>query len=167
MVTTPKKTKKSELQAIGNIPAEIKIGSKKYPIKSPSIGVSSLVAQRLKVIFDELDFHPEKYDKESVTLQKIVGDLVQGIYTSIMNQKNDALFDAATEVIALIVNNKPLDAKDAAITPDEVKWGLELSEFTGFLWKILEMSDLSNFLMLLLRVGQNLDLEGALSDTHE
>jgi hypothetical protein len=96
-----------------------------------------------------------------------VGDLIQGIYTSIMNRKNDTLFDAATEVIALIINNKPLDARDIAITAEEVKWGLELSEFTGLLWKILEMSDLSNFLMLLLRVGQNLDLEGALSGTRE
>lgn len=153
----------TDLSVIANIPKNIKIGKKSYPIKSPSIGTCAEVSKKLKTIQDALGFDPSKYDPKTVKIEELVGDILKGIYTSIINQDNDTIFNTATEIIALIINNAPLDAQKVKITPEQIKWEMELKDFTGLLAEVMRMSDLSSFFLLMLRMGQGLDVEGILS----
>ncbi len=155
----------TDLSAIANIPKNIKIGKRSYPIKSPSIGTCAEVAKKLKVIQNALGFKPESYNPKEVKIEDLVGDILKGIYTSIINQDNDLIFTTAAEIIALIINNAPPDSQKIKIKPETIKWEMELKDFTGLLVEVMRMSDLSNFFLLMLRMGQGLDVEGILSDS--
>ena len=157
----------SDLKAIANMPKEIKIGEKMYKVKSPCIGVASLVGDEMKVILDTLDFHPENYDKKTTQLTEMVGDIVKGIYTAVMNN-HTVIVESACKIIALLINNKPLlkeNEDKLEITADFVKWNADFPELIKLLVEVIKMGDLTDFLLLMTRAAQGLDIEGTLSSS--
>lgn len=154
----------SDLKAIGNMPKLLKIGEKTYKVKSPSIGVASLVGDEMKVILDVLDFHPENYDQKNTQLTDMVGDMVKGIYTAIMNN-HTVIVDSVCNIIALLINNKPLYEEDVEVTPEFVKWHADFPELIKLLVEVIKMGDLTDFLLLMTRAAQGIDVEGTLSSS--
>jgi hypothetical protein len=154
----------TELKAISNMPKQIKIGDKQYPVKSPCIGVASLIGDEMKIILEALDFHPEQYDPKTTQLTDMVGDMVKGIYTAVMNN-HAQITDSACNIIALLINNKPLHSEDLAVTPEHIKWNADFPELIKLLVDVIRMGDLTDFLLLMTKAAQGLDVEGTLSNS--
>lgn len=148
----------TELGVLGNIGEEIQIGDKLYKISSPTIGVAGLVSKKLKELLDLMQFDPTKQNPDEVTLDKLVRLLIQGVWNLVM-QQNEKTIEIITDILALLINNKPLTAESLVITPEEIKWSLELKDFTPFLIRLFKMADVSDFLLILLRTAQSYDAE--------
>lgn len=151
-----------ELDIIANLPQKVKIGSKEYEIKSPSLGVTALILRRIKTLLELMSFDISKYDKQTTTLEKLVSDIFMGIYNMLLSDKAEQATDIICEILALLINNSP---EEKTITKETIKWEMSIEDFLPLLVKILRMSDLSNFLLLLLKMGQAYDIEQILSSS--
>ena len=79
---------KGELGVIGNFPEKVKIGDKEYEIKSPSLGVSSLIAREMQELLGIIGFDVSKYD-DKTKLETMVTDILRGIYNVITSEKSE------------------------------------------------------------------------------
>ena len=153
----------SDLEAIANMPQKIKIGDKEYEIKSPCIGIASQLARKMREILELMNFDIAAYDRQKTTLETLVFDIVKGLYRLLMSEHMEEAIDIICEILALLINNKPLNADNLVITPEEIKWNLSINELLPFLIRVIRMADLSDFFVLLLQTAQVYDIEGILS----
>ncbi len=151
----------TDLNQIANLPDEIKIGEKTYKIKSPSIGVAAMIARKMKALLDLMGFDIEQYG-QGITLEKLVTDILKGIYSLIISEQNERAIDLVCEILALLINNSP---EEKIIKVEDMKWNLTLNDFMPFLIKLIRMADLSDFFLLLLKTAQAYDIEGILSNS--
>jgi|GEM_PF-2433123 len=150
----------NELDLVANLPEEIKIGDKVFKIKAPSIGIAALVARKMKVLLDLIEFDIDKYDRQTTSLQQLVSDILRGIYRVIVSERIEQAVDVICQIIALLINNSP---EEKIITSEEIKWNFGIDEFVPLLTKVLKMTDLSDFFLLTLRTAMAYDVEGILS----
>jgi len=151
----------SDFEVVANLPQEIKIGDKTYMIKAPSIGVTAIVARKMKALLDLMGFDIKKYGDDT-KLEKLVTDILKGIYSLIVSEQNEQAVDLVCQILALLINNSP---EEKTITVEEIKWNLTLNDFMPFLIKLIRMADLSDFFLLLLKMAQAYDIEGILSNS--
>lgn len=153
-----------EFKKMSNIPEKIKIGNKNYTINSPVIGVAQMVKERLDKIFKIIDFDWKKYLSEKVGTDIFIKNLLASIYRSLENSKET--INLMEEIITLLINNKPMIIKKkrflwilkkiygVQITPYEIDKKFTIKEFIPFLMKLLEMTDVTDFLLNALRLTQ-------------
>lgn len=155
--------KKTELETIGNFPEKIKVGDKEYEIKSPSLGVSSLIAREMQKLLEIVGFDVSKYD-DTTKLETMVTDILRGIYDVITSEKSEQAIDCATRIISLLINNSK---EEKIITSEEIKWNMSIKDFTPLLIQVIRMADISDFFLLALKMAQAYDVEGILSDSQK
>lgn len=155
--------KKTELETIGNFPEKIKIGDKEYEIKSPSLGVSSLIAREMQKLLEIVGFDVSKYD-DTTKLETMVTDILRGIYDVITSEKSEQAIDCATRIISLLINNSK---EEKIITSEEIKWNMSIKDFTPLLIQVIRMADISDFFLIALKMAQAYDVEGILSDSQK
>lgn len=155
--------KKTELETIGNFPEKIKIGDKEYEIKSPSLGVSSLIAREMQKLLEIVGFDVSKYD-DTTKLETMVTDILRGIYDVITSEKSEQAIDCATRIISLLINNSK---EEKIITSEEIKWNMSIKDFTPLLIQVIRMADISDFFLLALKMAKAYDVEGILSDSQK
>ncbi|MGB4435050.1 MAG: hypothetical protein WBI45_06330 [Defluviitoga tunisiensis] len=155
--------KKTELETIGNFPEKIKVGDKEYEIKSPSLGVSSLIAREMQKLLEIVGFDVSKYD-DTTKLETMVTDILRGIYDVITSEKSEQAIDCATRIISLLINNSK---EEKIITSEEIKWNMSIKDFTPLLIQVIRMADISDFFLMALKMAQAYDVEGILSDSQK
>jgi len=151
---------KGELGVIGNFPEKVKIGDKEYEIKSPSLGVSSLIAREMQELLGIIGFDVSKYD-DKTKLETMVTDILRGIYNVITSEKSEQAIDCVTRIISLLINNSK---EEKIITAEEIKWNMSIKDFTPLLIQVIRMADISDFFLMALKMAQAYDVEGILSD---
>lgn len=155
--------KKTELETIGNFLEKIKVGDKEYEIKSPSLGVSSLIAREMQKLLEIVGFDVSKYD-DTTKLETMVTDILRGIYDVITSEKSEQAIDCATRIISLLINNSK---EEKIITSEEIKWNMSIKDFTPLLIQVIRMADISDFFLMALKMAQAYDVEGILSDSQK
>lgn len=155
--------KKTELETIGNFPEKIKIGEKEYDVKSPSLGVSSLIAREMQKLLELVGFDISKYDDET-TLEMLVTDIMRGIYNVITSEKSEQAVDCITHIISLLINNSK---EEKIITAEEIKWDMSINDFLPLFVKVIRMADISDFFLIMLKMAKAYDVEGILSDSQK
>lgn len=154
---------KGELGVIGNFPEKVKIGDKEYEIKSPSLGVSSLIAREMQELLGIIGFDVSKYD-DKTKLETMVTDILRGIYNVITSEKSEQAIDCVTRIISLLINNSK---EEKIITSEEIKWNMSIKDFTPLLIQVIRMTDISDFFLMALKLAQAYDVEGILSDSQK
>lgn len=154
---------KGELGVIGNFPEKVKIGDKEYEIKSPSLGVSSLIAREMQELLGIIGFDVSKYD-DKTKLETMVTDILRGIYNVITSEKSEQAIDCVTRIISLLINNSK---EEKIITSEEIKWNMSIKDFTPLLIQVIRMADISDFFLMALKMAQAYDVEGILSDSQK
>jgi|LFRM01.1.fsa_nt_gb hypothetical protein len=154
---------KGELGVIGNFPEKVKIGDKEYEIKSPSLGVSSLIAREMQELLGIIGFDVSKYD-DKTKLETMVTDILRGIYNVITSEKSEQAIDCVTRIISLLINNSK---EEKIITSEEIKWNMSIKDFTPLLIQVIRMADISDFFLMALKLAQAYDVEGILSDSQK
>lgn len=154
---------KGELGVIGNFPEKVKIGDKEYEIKSPSLGVSSLIAREMQELLGIIGFDVSKYD-DKTKLETMVTDILRGIYNVITSEKSEQAIDCVTRIISLLINNSK---EEKIITSEEIKWNMSIKDFTPLLIQVIRMADISDFFLMALKLVQAYDVEGILSDSQK
>jgi len=154
---------KGELGVIGNFPEKVKIGDKEYEIKSPSLGVSSLIAREMQELLGIIGFDVSKYD-DKTKLETMVTDILRGIYNVITSEKSEQAIDCVTRIISLLINNSK---EEKIITSEEIKWNMSIKDFTPLLIQVIRMADISDFFLMVLKMAQAYDVEGILSDSQK
>ena len=154
---------KGELGVIGNFPEKVKIGDKEYEIKSPSLGVSSLIAREMQELLGIIGFDVSKYD-DKTKLETMVTDILRGIYNVITSEKSEQAIDCVTRIISLLINNSK---EEKIITAEEIKWNMSIKDFTPLLIQVIRMADISDFFLMALKLAQAYDVEGILSDSQK
>lgn len=154
---------KGELGVIGNFPEKVKIGDKEYEIKSPSLGVSSLIAREMQELLGIIGFDVSKYD-DKTKLETMVTDILRGIYNVITSEKSEQAIDCVTRIISLLINNSK---EEKIITSEEIKWNMSIKDFTPLLIQVIRMADISDFFLMVLKLAQAYDVEGILSDSQK
>ena len=154
---------KGELGVIGNFPEKVKIGDKEYEIKSPSLGVSSLIAREMQELLGIIGFDVSKYD-DKIKLETMVTDILRGIYNVITSEKSEQAIDCVTRIISLLINNSK---EEKIITSEEIKWNMSIKDFTPLLIQVIRMADISDFFLMALKLAQAYDVEGILSDSQK
>ena len=153
----------SDLSKITNMPEEIKIGEKTYKIKSPSLGVSALIAREMKKILNLMEFDLSKYTNKT-TLETMVKDILFGIYNLVLSEKSEQAIENICTILSLLINNSP---EEKIITKDEIKWQLSIKDFVPLLIQVLKAADLTDFFLLILKTSQAYDMEGILSSSQK
>ena len=153
----------SDLSKIANMPEEIKIGEKTYKIKSPSLGVSALIAREMKKILNLMEFDLSKYTNKT-TLETMVKDILFGIYNLVLSEKSEQTIEHICTILSLLINNSP---EEKIITKDEIKWQLSIKDFVPLLIQVLKAADLTDFFLLILKTSQAYDMEGILSSSQK
>ena len=153
----------SDLSKIANMPEEIKIGEKTYKIKSPSLGVSALIAKEMKKILNLMEFDLSKYTNKT-TLETMVKDILFGIYNLVLSEKSEQAIEYICTILSLLINNSP---EEKIITKDEIKWQLSIKDFVPLLIQVLKAADLTDFFLLILKTSQAYDMEGILSSSQK
>jgi len=153
----------SDLSKITNMPEEIKIGEKTYKIKSPSLGVSALIAREMKKILNLMEFDLSKYTNKT-TLETMVKDILFGIYNLVLSEKSEQAIEHICTILSLLINNSP---EEKIITKDEIKWQLSIKDFVPLLIQVLKAADLTDFFLLILKTSQAYDMEGILSSSQK
>jgi hypothetical protein len=151
--------KTTPVQVMANEGKKMKIGDREFLIKSPSLGVASLMSRELKELFVLAEFDFDKLDKEKTTAEELVQYVFKKIYDLLFSEKADQAVDIISRILALLINNRPLDHKDCVITPDEIKWELEITELFPVMLEIIKLGDLTDFFMMILRLVQMHDVE--------
>lgn len=154
---------KGELGVIGNFPEKVKIGDKEYEIKSPSLGVSSLIAREMQELLGIIGFDVSKCD-DRTKLETMVTDILRGIYNVITSEKSEQAIDCVTRIISLLINNSK---EEKIITSEEIKWNMSIKDFTPLLIQVIRMADISDFFLMALKLAQAYDVEGILSDSQK
>jgi len=157
------KENKSDLKAMANIPFEIEIKGKKYAVKNASIGAYALVAPKVKKIWKMSGFDPRSYGEKEISAEKLQKDMLTAIYKLFMSEATEEVFKLGSEIICIILNNKPLSSETLDPSPEDIMWGMEIQEILKILFKLLEMSDLTAFFLLTARLAQANDIEGELN----
>jgi hypothetical protein len=152
----------SDLNQIANLPRKIKIGEKEYEIKSPSLGVSALIAREMSEVLKLIDFDISKY--QASKLDDMVKGILFGIYNAITGDKSEQMIDRVCTILAYLINNSK---EEKIITREEIKWGLSINDFLPLLIDVLKAADLSDFLLLLLKMAQAYDIEGIISGSQK
>jgi len=154
----------SDLPKIANLPEEVQIGDKTYMLRSPSIGVTALVMREVKKLLDLAELDIEKLDKNTTTFTDLYREIFLGIYRLIKDDVSEKALDSVCKIVALLINNKPLDAKDLVVTPEDVKWQMSAEDLVKILWKILKLGGLNDFFHLMIsRMINEMDVEGIFS----
>jgi hypothetical protein len=157
------KNNKSELGAIANFPEKIKIGEKEYDVKSPSLGVSSLIAREMQELLKLIGFDILKYD-DTTKLENMITDIMRGIYNIITTEKSEQAIDCVSRVISLLINNSK---EEKIITVEKIKWNMSINDFIPLFVKVIRMADISDFFLVALKMAQAYDVEGILSNSQK
>jgi len=158
----------SDLPKIANLPEEVKIGDKTFMLKSPSIGVTALIMREVKKLLDLAELDIEKLDKNTTTFTDLYREIFLGIYRLIRDGISDEALDSVCKIVALLINNKPLNSKELEVTVEDIKWQMSAEELVKILWKILELGGLNDFFQLMiLRMINEMDVEGIFSDSQK
>lgn len=152
----------TDLNQIANLPRKIKIGGKEYEIKSPSLGVSALIAREMSEVLKLIDFDISKY--QASKLDDMVKSILFGIYNAVVGEKSEQMIDRICNILSYLINNSK---EEKIITREEIKWGLSINDFLPLLIDVLKAADLSDFLLLLLKMGQAYDIEGIISSSQK
>jgi hypothetical protein len=152
----------SDLNQIANLPRKIKIGEKEYEIKSPSLGVSALIAREMSEVLKLIDFDISKY--QASKLDDMVKGILFGIYNAVVGEKSEQMIDRICNILSYLINNSK---EEKIITREEIKWGLSINDFLPLLIDVLKAADLSDFLLLLLKMAQAYDIEGIISGSQK
>jgi hypothetical protein len=152
----------SDLNQIANLPRKIKIGEKEYEIKSPSLGVSALIAREMSEVLKLIDFDISKY--QASKLDDMVKSILFGIYNAVVGEKSEQMIDRICNILSYLINNSK---EEKIITREEIKWGLSINDFLPLLIDVLKAADLSDFLLLLLKMAQAYDIEGIISGSQK
>jgi hypothetical protein len=155
----------TEFEQINNSPFEVEINGKKYSTKNASLGAYKLISPKIKRLWELSGFDLSKYDKDSTTMQDIVGDMLSGIYRLLLSDDTPEAVNVACEIIAILINNKPLDAKDIKVTPEDIEFGLSMKELMRLLVKILDCSSLQEVFLMLTRIALANDMGDNLKTT--
>ena len=152
----------SDLNQIANLPRKIKIGEKEYEIKSPSLGVSALIAREMSEVLKLIDFDISKY--QASKLDDMVKGILFGIYNAVVGEKSEQMIDRICNILSYLINNSK---EEKIITREEIKWGLSINDFLPLLIDVIKAADLSDFFLLLLKMGQAYDVEGIISGSQK
>lgn len=148
--------KLSELQQVANLPRRIKVGDKEFEIRSPSLGVSVLIAREMREILEILEIDPKRF----TSLEEAVRGVLKGIYDAFTSDKAEKVVDKICRILSLLINNCK---EEKVITAEEIKWQLTISDFLPLLIDAIRAADISDFFLLLLKMAQAYDIEGILS----
>ena len=156
----------SDLDAIANMPETVKIGDKEYQIKAPSLGVSALVARKMRELLDLMEFDIAKFDKEKTSFEDLYLSLIKGLYGLFSSEKAEKAVDIISEILALLINNRP-PHEEGVITKEEIKWNMSISDFIPLLVSVMKKAKISDFFLMLLKTAQVYDIEGVLSTSQD
>lgn len=144
-----------ELEAISNVGKFIKIGDKEYRIQSPSLGVVQLVMQKMNNILEKLQLTKE--DFENKDLSKLLEHIIQKIYYVLVGKEGaQEIVDELLDIIIMFLENKPIDK--CTLNRETLKWEISLEELLPVIIELFKLTDVSDFLLLMLKLAQTLDL---------
>ncbi|HQP80854.1 MAG TPA: hypothetical protein PLK20_05055, partial [Paludibacteraceae bacterium] len=90
---------------------------------------------------------------------------LQAVYSIMFSERSDEVLKAFSEIIAMILANRTVEnLRKTDLQPSTIENEIPLDEFMPIFIKVIEMSDMQNFLLTIIRLAQTQDMFQMLSD---
>lgn len=157
-------TSEKEFEAITNAGQSITLMGKQYTLKAPSLKVTFAVLKELKKIFEIADISLDKL-REYTTVEQVITYILQTVYSILFSERSDEVLKAFSNIIAMLLANRTIDnLRKTDLQPSTIEDEIPLDEFIPIFLKVIEMSDMQNFLLTIIRLAQTQDMFQMLSD---
>lgn len=157
-------TMEKEFEAVTNAGQTITLAGKTYTLQSPSLKVTFAVLKRMKVIFEIGNIKLDDFTKNTSSVEEIAAYLLKTIYALLFSDKMDEVLKNFSEIIAMLLANRTIEnLRKTDLKPEEIENDIPLEEFMKIFVKVIEMSDMQNFLLTLIRMAQVQDMFQMLS----
>ena len=157
-------TSEKEFETITNAGQTINLLGKQYMLKAPSLKVTFAVLKRVKIIFEIAGISIEKL-RDCKTVEEVITYILQAVYSIMFSERSDEVLKAFSEITAMILANRTVEnLRKTDLQPSTIENEIPLDEFMPIFLKVIEMSDMQNFLLTIIRLAQTQDMFQMLSD---
>lgn len=141
---------RTEQEHLANEPIQVEINGKTYYVSALSLGVQRIVFKKIKKLVDNLGFNLEEMQKENPDYNQLIQKILAKLWKFI-DEEN--FMEQTCEIIALIINNKnPKNLTEKDLKPEDLEFGLTMKDLVFILQKIIQFSDVQDFLVKLLAI---------------
>ncbi|HQJ91235.1 MAG TPA: hypothetical protein PLB70_11535, partial [Paludibacteraceae bacterium] len=99
------------------------------------------------------------------TVEEVITYILQAVYSIMFSERSDEVLKAFSEIIAMILANRTVEnLRKTDLQPTTIENEIPLDEFMPIFLKVIEMSDMQNFLLTIIRLAQTQDMFQMLSD---